>query len=66
MRITDINHGLKGSSALKEYAMVRKRANIPRKPKDLRALHSGHVVAFETIEIFIYGLRRYITTREDI
>lgn len=44
----------------------RKRAKVPRKPKDLVAAHPGHVVALDTIEIFIHGLRRYIITCEDV
>ena len=44
----------------------RKRAKVPRKPKDFVATHPGHLVALDTIEIFIHGLRRYIITCEDV
>ena len=37
-----------------------------RKPKDFKVLYPGHLVAFDTIEKHIHGLRRYIITFEDI
>ncbi len=46
-----------------------KRANrqkVLRKPKDFKATHPGHCVAFDTIERFIHGIRRYIITFEDL
>ena len=43
-----------------------KRKKVLRKPKDLRAEYPGHVVALDTVEKFIVGLRRYIITFEDI
>lgn len=43
-----------------------KRRKILRKPKNLQALYPGHVVALDTIERFVHGLRRYVITFEDI
>lgn len=43
-----------------------KRQKVLRKPKDLQASYPGHVVALDTVERFVYGLRRYIITFEDI
>lgn len=42
------------------------RQKVLRKPKDLKAEYPGHVVALDTIERFVFGLRRYIITFEDI
>jgi len=43
-----------------------KRRKILRKPKDLQALYPGHIAAFDTVERFVSGLRRYVITFEDI
>lgn len=46
-----------------------KRANrqkVLRKPKDMITLYPGHLVALDTIERFVDGVRRYIITFEDI
>jgi transposase InsO family protein len=43
-----------------------KRAKVLRKPKDFQAEYPGHLVALDTIERFIFGVRRYIITFEDI
>ena len=43
-----------------------KRRKVLRKPKDLRATYPGHVVALDTIERFVHGMRRYVITFEDI
>ncbi len=43
-----------------------KRRKVLRKPHDLAATHPGHVVALDTIERFVHGLRRYVITCEDI
>ena len=43
-----------------------KRRKVLRKPRDLVAEHPGHVVALDTVERFVHGLRRYIITCEDI
>lgn len=43
-----------------------KRRKVLRKPKDLRVEYPGHVVALDTVERFVHGIRRYIITFEDI
>jgi transposase InsO family protein len=43
-----------------------KRRKVLRKPPDLTADHPGHVVALDTVERFVHGLRRYVITCEDI
>jgi transposase InsO family protein len=42
------------------------RRNVLRKPKDIKAEYPGHIVALDTVERFVHGLRRYIITSEDI
>ena len=42
------------------------RRTVLRKPKDFKATHPGHCVAFDTIERFIHGCRRYVITFEDL
>ena len=46
--------------------LAYKRRKVLRKPKDLVANHPGHVVALDTVERFVHGLRRYVITCEDI
>ncbi len=43
-----------------------KRAKVLRKPKDFKAEYPGHLVALDTVERFIFGVRRYVITFEDI
>ena len=43
-----------------------KRQKVLRKPKDFKPLYPGHLVALDTVEIFVGGIRRYIITFEDI
>jgi len=43
-----------------------KLRKVLRKPKDLRAEYPGHVVALDSIERFVCGMRRYVITFEDI
>ncbi len=43
-----------------------KRRQILRKPKDFKVEYPGHLVAFDTIEKHIHGLRRYVIAFEDI
>ena len=43
-----------------------KRQKVLRKPKDLKPTYPGHLVALDTVEIFISGTRRYVITFEDI
>lgn len=43
-----------------------KRRKKLRKPKDFKVAYPGHLVAFDTVERFVHGCRRYIITFEDI
>ena len=43
-----------------------KRRKVLRKPKDLKAKYPGHVVALDTVERFVHGMRRYVITFEDV
>jgi transposase InsO family protein len=43
-----------------------KRQKVLRKPKDLKPTYPGHLVALDTVEIFINGVRRYVITFEDV
>ncbi len=43
-----------------------KRKKVLRKPKEFTTAYAGHLVAFDTIERFVQGLRRYVITFEDI
>jgi len=43
-----------------------KRQKVLRKPKDLKPEYPGHLIALDTIEKFINGIRRYVITFEDI
>ncbi|MDE2218470.1 MAG: DDE-type integrase/transposase/recombinase [Patescibacteria group bacterium] len=53
---------------LSHFGRERKvnRQKVPRKPKDFKTTHIGHLVALDTVERFVFGLRRYIITFEDI
>ena len=42
------------------------RQKILRKPKEFQTTYAGHLVALDTIERFVFGIRRYIITFEDI
>jgi transposase InsO family protein len=42
------------------------RQKAVRKPKDFKTTHIGHLVALDTIERFVFGIRRYVITFEDI
>lgn len=44
----------------------RKRNKVLRKPKHFKAEYPGHMVAFDTIELVIFGKKYYIITCEDI
>jgi len=44
---------------------VNRRA-VLRKPKQFKAAYPGHCVAFDTIEVFIRGMRRYVITATDL
>ena len=43
-----------------------KRRKVLRKPKNFTTAYAGHLVALDTVERFVHGLRRYIITFEDI
>ena len=43
-----------------------KRKKVLRKPKDFKTAYAGHLVALDTVERFMHGLRRYVITFEDI
>lgn len=43
-----------------------RRKKVLRKPKDFKARYEGHLVALDTVERFVHGLRRYVITFEDI
>ena len=42
------------------------RVKVLRKPKDFKATHVGHCVAFDTIEEYIHGVKCYIVTAIDL
>jgi len=44
----------------------RKPAKVLRKPKHFKALYPGHLVAFDTIELVLFGKKYYIITCEDV
>ena len=50
------------------FGKVKKanRQRVLRKPKDFKVEYAGHLVALDTIEKFVYGMRRYTITFEDI
>ena len=50
------------------FGKVKKtnRQKVLRKPKDFKPQYAGHLVALDTIEKFVYGMRRYVITFEDI
>lgn len=45
--------------------VAKRRQLVLRKPKHFQATYPGHLVAFDTIERFVHGLRRYIITMTD-
>ena len=50
------------------FGKVKKinRQKVLRKPKDFKTQYAGHLVALDTIEKFVHGMRRYVITFEDI
>ncbi len=46
--------------------IARKRVPKPRKPKGFVANSPGHCGAFDTVELFLDGLRRYVITFTDL
>lgn len=53
---------------LSHFGKERKvnRQKVLRKPKDFKTKYVGHLVALDTIERFVNGVRRYVITFEDI
>ena len=53
---------------LSHFGRERKvnRQKVIRKPKDFKTKYAGHLVALDTIERFVNGVRRYVITFEDI
>lgn len=45
---------------------VRKKVKQERKPKGFKANSAGHCGAFDTVEMFLDGLRRYVITFTDL
>jgi transposase InsO family protein len=43
-----------------------KRRRVLRKPRNFKTKYPGHLVALDTVERFVHGLRRYVITFEDI
>jgi transposase InsO family protein len=53
---------------LSHFGKERKvnRRKVARKPKDFKTKYIGHLVALDTIERFVNGVRRYVITFEDV
>lgn len=60
MRFAPVRLDSKGRTKL------NKKSTMLRKPKGFKANYPGHCVAFDTVERFIDGTRRYILTFTDI
>ena len=61
--------GLRASPGkVSHFGKIKKtnRHAVLRKPTQFKATYPGHCVAFDTIEIFIHGLRRYVITATDL
>lgn len=54
--------------SVSHFGKVKKanRRKALRKPKDFKSEYAGHLVALDTIERFVCGMRRYVITFEDI
>jgi len=51
-----------GTGRVKPY----KKQAVLRKPKDIKAKYPGHLVALDTVEFILFGIRFYIITCEDL
>ena len=53
---------------ISHFGKIKKanRKKVLRKPRDFKTEYPGHLVALDTIERFVNGIRRYIITFEDI
>ena len=50
----------------KGKVLIRKKSDRLHKPKGFKAQYPGHCVSLDTIEIFVYGYRRYVITFIDL
>jgi len=66
--ISDLGGLRKFPQKISHFGKVKKanRQKVLRKPKDFKSQYSGHLVALDTIEKFVHGMRRYVITFEDI
>ena len=66
--IKDLGGLRKYPQKVTHFGKIKKvnRQKVLRKPKDLKPAYPGHLVALDTVEIFINGMRRYVITFEDI
>ncbi len=66
--IKDLGGLRKYPQKVSHFGKIKKanRQKVLRKPKDLKPAYPGHLVALDTVEIFINGTRRYLITFEDI
>ena len=66
--IKDLGGLRKYPQKVSHFGKIKKinKQKVLRKPKDLKPAYPGHLVALDTIEIFINGVRKYIITFEDI
>ncbi len=66
--ITDLGGLRMFPQHVSHFGKVKKvnRQKVLRKPKDFKPQYAGHLVALDTIERFVHGMRRYIITFEDI
>ncbi|MBM3250942.1 MAG: helix-turn-helix domain-containing protein [Candidatus Nealsonbacteria bacterium] len=53
---------------ISHFGKIKKanRQKVLHKPKDIKPEYPGHLIALDTIEKFINGVRRYVITFEDI
>ena len=66
--ISDLGGLRKFPQKVSHFGKIKKanRQKVLRKPKDFKPQYAGHLVALDTIEKFVYGMRRYVITFEDI
>lgn len=66
--IKDLGGLRKYPQKVSHFGKIKKtnKQKVLRKPKDLKPEYPGYLVALDTVEIFINGIRRYVITFEDI
>lgn len=66
--VSDLGGLRKFPQKVSHFGKIKKvnRQKVLRKPKDFKPQYAGHLVALDTIEKFVHGLRRYVITFEDI